>query len=210
MRRSLLPLLLAAPLFTTTGAQAADPASEAPVQPQIDRRDVRVPRFPSNDFEVGLFFGPYSTQNFGSSIALGGRLGYHITEDFFVEAAYGRTTVSDDAFKRVLPGGVFTPGENKLSYSDLSVGVNVLPGEVFLGRDHALPSQLYLIAGAGTTHFNGQRQQTFNFGLGTKVYWNDSFALRVDLRDHVFSLDLLGKRDSTHNLELTAGASFLF
>lgn len=208
--RSLLPsLLLSAGLLLPLSAVHAAPGDQ-PVVPQVDRRDVQPPRFPSNDFEVGVFGGPYATENFGSSLAWGLRLGYHITEDFFVEAAWGRTTVSDDAFKRVLPGGIFTPGQEKLEYANVSLGANVLPGEVFLGRDRALPSQLFLIGGVGTTHFNGQRQQTFNLGLGTKVYLSDRFALRVDLRDHLFSLDLLGQRDSTHNLELTAGASFLF
>jgi len=38
---------------------------------------------------------------------LGLRLGYHITEDFFVEGSYASTKVSDAAFRQVLPGGVF-------------------------------------------------------------------------------------------------------
>jgi outer membrane beta-barrel protein len=69
---------------------------------------------------------------------------------------------------------------------------------------------LYLIAGVGTTRFGSQRQQSFNLGLGAKVYLSDRLALRVDMRDHLFPLDLLGKRESTHNLELTTGLSLLF
>jgi len=38
----------------------------------------------------------------------------------------------------------------------------------------------------------------------------DWAALQVDMRDHVFSLDLLGKRQNTQNLELTAGLTFFF
>jgi hypothetical protein len=38
----------------------------------------------------------------------------------------------------------------------------------------------------------------------------DWFSLQVDLRDHVYSLDLLGRRQSTQNLELSAGATFFF
>ena len=37
----------------------------------------------------------------------GVRLGYHITEDFFVSAAYARTKGSDEAFRQILPGGLF-------------------------------------------------------------------------------------------------------
>lgn len=206
--RFLAALALAA---TPLLAAAADPApAEQPVQPQLERRELRLPRFPSNDFEAGLFLGSYSVQNFGTQAVGGLRLGYHLTEDWFVEAALGRAKVSDEAFRRVLPGGVLTPGNETLQYLNLSAGYNVLPGEVFVGAQRALPTQLYLIGGVGTTRFNGQRQQSFNLGLGWKVYLKDSFALRVDLRDHLFPLDLLGKRDSTQNLELTVGGSFLF
>ncbi|MFZ2989561.1 outer membrane beta-barrel domain-containing protein [Ideonella sp.] len=192
-------------------AQSTPPSAQ-PVVPQVERRELSLPRFPSNDFEIGLFGGPYATQNFGASLGGGLRLGYHITEDWFVEAALGKTTVSDDAFRRVLPGGVFTPGNEKLQYTNLSAGLNVLPGEVFFGsgQNRAMPSSLFIIGGVGTTRFNGQRAQTYNLGLGMKVFVRDWFALRADMRDHLFTVDLLGKRESTHNLELSAGFSFLF
>ena len=184
--------------------------SEQVVVPQVDRRDVRLPRFPSNDFEAGLLGGAYATQNFGTSAMGGLRLGYHITEDFFVEASLARTKVSDENYRRVLPGGIFPNGTDTLQSTSFSAGVNVLPGEVFIGRDRALPATLYLLAGAGTTRFNGQRQQTYHFGVGTKVYLRDWCALRVDMQDHIFSLDLLGKRQSSQNLTLSTGVSFLF
>ena len=207
LRHALASLMLAALPWT---AQADTDTSDQPVVPEVERRDIRLPHFPSRDFEVGLYGGAYSTQSFGASALGGVRLSYHITEDWFVEGAYGKTTVSDDAFKRVLPGGIFTPGQNTLQYTSLSAGLNLLPGEVFIGRKRALPFSLFVLGGGGTTKFNGQRQQTFNLGLGMKVLFADRFAWRVDLRDHLFSVDLLGKRESTHNLELTSGLSFIF
>ena len=51
---------------------------------------------------------------------------------------------------------------------------------------------------------------TFNVGFGYRVYLADWVALQLDLRDHIFSLDLLGKRESTQNLELTGGLTFYF
>ncbi|MEK8032195.1 outer membrane beta-barrel domain-containing protein [Ideonella sp. DXS29W] len=198
-----LPSLAAAQAQTQTN-------TEQVVVPQVDRREIQLPKFPSNDFEVGLYGGLYSTQNFGSSVAGGLRATYHITEDFFVEGAVGQTTVSDEAFRRILPGGIFTDNEEKLIYSNFNVGMNVLPGEVFFWRDRAMPSQVFILAGGGTTRFNGQRMKTIDVGVGIKVYMADWLAVRVDMRDNIYTLDLLGKRDSTHNIELNAGLSFLF
>ena len=208
IRTRLLAAAALLPLALVTGlpAQAAD----AVVEPQVDRRNVKLPKFPSNDFEVGLYGGVYSTQNFGSSVAGGARLTYHITEDFFVEGAAGMTKVSDEAFRRILPGGIFTGNTEKLVYSNLNIGMNVLPGEVFLWSNYAMPSQFFVLVGGGTTRFNGQRMQTIDFGVGYKVYVKDWFAVRVDMRDNIYTLDLLGKSDRTQNIELNAGLSFLF
>ncbi|MEP7102014.1 MAG: outer membrane beta-barrel domain-containing protein [Burkholderiales bacterium] len=206
-------LLAAALLATAASAFAADPPAKTTDQvvvPQVDRRDISVPRFPSNDFEIGTFVGTYATQNFGSSVVGGLRLGYHITEDFFVEGVYAQTKVSDASFRQVLPGGVFPDEKEKLSYYNLSVGYNVLPGEVFIGGKRAKPSAFYLIGGVGSTKFDQQRRPTYNLGAGMRLFLTDHVALQVDARDHIFTLDLLGKRQSTQNLEFTAGITAFF
>lgn len=223
MRNRVLSLLLiaglssAAPGFAQTAPAAGaanqsqnPPPNEQVIEPAVPRRDVRVPKIPNNDFIVGAFVGTYSTENFGASLVYGGRLGYHITEDFFVEALYGTTKVSDENFRLILPGGIFPEAEEKLDYYNLSVGYNILPGEVFFGSKYAKASALYLVAGVGSTKFLEQRKQTLNFGLGLRVFLKDWAAIQVDFRDHVYSLDLLGQRNSTQNLELTAGATFFF
>lgn len=81
---------VAAPALAQTTAPA--PAPQAPneqvIVPEVQRRDVRIPRFPSKDFEVGALVGTYATQSFGASAVGGVRLGYHLSEDFFVEGVY--------------------------------------------------------------------------------------------------------------------------
>lgn len=208
-------LLLAAGLAVDTLAQttpAPTPAvPEQVIVPQVDRRDVKLPRFASNDFSLGLFAGTYATQNFGTSGVSGVRLGYHITEDIFVEGTYGRSKVSDEDFRRIFPiGGIFVTPRQKLNYTNVVAGYNVLPGEVFFGKRLAKASQGYILAGVGTTDFAGQKRQTFTAGFGLRVVFNDWFAMQADVRDHVYSLDLLGKRSSTQNLEITAGLTLYF
>jgi outer membrane beta-barrel protein len=196
-----LARLLCCALLSAVAAQAADPA----VNPVVARQDIRLPRLPSKDFDVGLFTGTYATQNFGSAPVVGLRVGYHLSEDFFVQGSYGRSSVSDEAFRQVLPGGVFPRQKETLAYANLSLGWNLLPGEVFIGRGMAKASTVYLLGGIGSTHFFQQRRQTFTLGLGGRLLLRDRVAVTLDLRDHLFSLDLLGKRQSTQNLEATLG-----
>jgi outer membrane beta-barrel protein len=211
-------LLVAALAGVSFVAQAADAAanvepkaaSEQVIVPEVDRRDVKVPRIPSNDFTIGLFAGSYAVQNFGSSGVSGIRLGYHITEDFFVESNFARTKVSDELYRQILPGGIFVAEKQKLTYYNVMGGWNVLPGEVFFGRNNAKASALYLVLGVGSTKFVDQKHQTLSFGVGTRVFLTDWASVQVDLRDHRYSLDLLGKRQSTNNLEFTLGTTFFF
>ena len=216
VRAAALTLLAGAALALLAhgNARAADaPAADTSDQvivPQVERREVHKPKYPSNDFEIGLFAGSYSAQNFGTHFDWGARIGYDITEDFFVEASYRRTKVSDAEFRNILPGGIFTAEQEKLQSYDLSLGWNFLPGEVFIGKNWAKASTMYAIGGLGSTKFDSQRMQTWNFGLGAKLFLADWVALRADVRDHLYTLDLLGKRSTTQNPELTLGFAFFF
>jgi outer membrane beta-barrel protein len=212
-RLTLLALaLLATPAWaqTTAPPPQTQPSTEQVIVPQVERREIKRPKYPSNDFAVGLFGGTYATQNFGSSAVTGVRLSYHVTEDIFVDATLGKSKVSDEIFRQVLPGGVFVNRTETLSYYAISAGYNLLPGEVFFGRSTAKATQGYLVAGVGSTNFAGQKRQTLNAGFGLRLILADWFSMQADVRDHVFSLDLLGKRQTTQNPEVTLGLTLFF
>ena len=197
----------AAPPGTAAGAA---PGSEQVIVPQVQRRELWVPKYPSNDFSLGLYGGSYSTQNFGSAGVAGLRLGYHVTEDLFFEASLGRSRVSDADFRQVLPGGIFPSGRETLSYAEVVAGYNALPGEVFIGRGRAYATQGYVVLGLGSTKFASQTRQTFVGGFGLRLILGDHLALQADVRDHVYSLDLLGRLQSTQNPELCLGLTAFF
>lgn len=202
------------------GAQAAapqqQPSNEQVIQPHVERRPVKLPKHPSKDFEIGLYGGTYATQNFGTSLVAGVRLGYHISEDIFVQAVYAQTKVSDENYRQILPNGVFARPEETLKYYNLSAGYNLLPGEVFWGRNTAFASALYVMAGVGNTNFvssdkiNRRNRQTINYGAGLRVLFLDRFSAQIDMRQHLYTLDVLGRNESTKNLEWTGGLSFYF
>jgi len=193
-----------------TQLPAPQPANDQVIEPQVERRPVKVPHIPSNNFEVGIFGGAYDTENFGTNAVGGARLGYHITEDVFVEAVYGQTKVSDATFRLFLPGGIFPTQEQILRYYELDAGYNILPGEIFIGRTHAKVSAVYVVAGLGSTKFDGQSNETVDFGLGMRVFLADWVSLQCDMLDHVFSMDILGTRKDMQNIELTTGVTFFF
>jgi len=187
-------------------ARAADDAPG--LQPPVVRRQVKVPRIDTEDFEIGGFGGVLTIEDFGSSGVAGVRAAYHLTEDLFFEGTYARSTISDTSFRR-FGARIFPSEDEDLSYYNLSIGYNLLPGEVFIGR-RAMTSAFYLIAGAGNTHFVDEDHLTFNVGFGLRLLATDWLSLRIDVRDHIFESDILGESKYTNNVALTGGLGVFF
>ena len=207
---TLVSLLVAAlSLCAAVAARAAESVPEPVIPAQVDRRDVHIPKIKANDVEIGAFAGILSVQNFGAKPSAGLRLGYHVTEDFFLEGTYGRSTVSDQSYRRLgIP--IFSKEDIPLSYYYLSVGCNLFPGEIFLGKDRAMTSAVYLIGGVGNVNFNNENHTAYNFGIGIRVLPVDWFSMRFEMRDQLFTSDLLGKNELKHNFEMTLGAAAYF
>ena len=203
----LMTLSLIAPATAT--AQSAESIPEPVIPAQVDRRGIHIPKISANDIEVGAFAGVLSVQDFGAKSSSGLLLGYHVTEDFFVEGTYGRSTISDQSFRR-LGITIFNKEEVDLTYYHLSIGCNLFPGEVFVGKNWAMTSAVYLVGGVGNVNFNKENHTAYNFGIGIRVLPVDWFSMRFEMRDHMFTSDLLGKNELKHNFEMTLGLAAYF
>jgi len=172
---------------------------------------VSPPEIDTDDFEIGGYVGMMSVEDFGSNFVYGARLNYHASENFFVEATYGRTDTDKTSFE-ILSGGaqLLTDDQRELTYYDLSFGYNLLPGEVFVGGDRAFNSALYVLAGVGNTSFADDEFFTLVFGAGYRMLLLDSLAMHVNVRDHMFDSDLLGQNKTTHNIEFTLSMNYFF
>lgn len=201
-------------LTMTMNAYAAEPLTQRNdqvIEPKLERRDIITPKIDTEDFEVGAFFGFMSVEDFGVNAIYGANITYHITEDLFVEGRIGFTKTEETSYER-LSGAVqlLTDDQRNLTYYNLSLGYNLLPGEGFWSDKTAFTSSLFLTAGVGSTHFADDDRFTFSIGGGYKILPTDWYTIRVDLRDHIFSVDLLGESKRTHNIEMTIGATFFF
>jgi len=201
-------------LFGFGQKEAPPPSAEPPgqvIDPQVERRKVKEPAIDREDFEIGGFVGIMAIEDFGSNVSYGVRLAYHITEGFFVEATAGQSEGGLTSFE-VLSGGarLLTDDERVMTYYNLNLGYNIFPGEVFLGEGRAYNTNLYLIAGLGSTRFAGDDRFTVNVGAGYRFLLTDSVALHLDFRDHLFDIDLLGEEKTAHNLEGHLGVTVFF
>ncbi|HZO24037.1 MAG TPA: outer membrane beta-barrel domain-containing protein [Steroidobacteraceae bacterium] len=196
-------------------AQAAQQDSEASpprvIEPEVQRRKIKVPRIHSSNVELGLQYGFISIEDFGTQSTYGLSAAYHVTEDFFFLGEAGRAYAGRTSFE-TLGGNIqlLTSAERRFTYYDLSLGYNFLPGEAFLGRGVALSSAFYLVGGIGSTQFAGDDRFTVNFGAGYRVLPADWLAVHIQVQDRVFRTDLLGVSKLTNNMEATIGATVFF
>lgn len=192
--------------------EAAIVGGQAPViEPELERREIEVAAIDTEDFELGLYAGLMSIEDFGVNSVAGARFAYHITEKYFVELAAGASEGEETSFERLSGAAqLLTDDERSLSYYNLSLGYNLFPGEVYLGSDRAFNSTLYLIGGVGKTNFAGDDRFTLSFGMGVRLLPTDWFAIHADIRDNIYDVDLLGQEKTTHNLEAHLGVTFFF
>jgi outer membrane beta-barrel protein len=208
---------LAGTLVAACGSRGLDREAEADrerpvIDPDVERREVKEPEIDTEDFEVGAYVGFISIEDFGSNAVYGARLAYHITEGLFAEATYGMSEAGKTSYE-LLSGGqatLLTEDQRDFTYYDVSLGWNLLPGEVFFGGKRAFNSALYVVLGAGNTEFAGDDYFTVSYGAGYRVLLTDSIAAHFDVRDRMFDIDVTGEDKTTHNIEFTLGATLFF
>ncbi len=213
----LVRIILAAVLLTASSLSIAQHDGSNPgektildsiIEPDLDRRKIKESKIDSEHFEFGFFTGVMSVEDFGSNNVSGLRVAFHISEDWFIEGAYGVTEISETSAESLFD--IPLVEDRTLRYYNGSLGVNLFPGEIFIGRNHAFNSNVFLILGAGNTQFAGDEYLTYNFGGGFRLFITDWMTFRLDFRNHIFTHTVLGEEKSIQNLETHFGLSIYF
>jgi outer membrane beta-barrel protein len=201
-----------APVFAeATNDKSDDDELGKIITPDIKRRAIKEADLDSENFELGLFYGLLTVEDFGTNEVSGVTLAYHITENFFTEAAVGLSALQKTSYE-LLSGGIqlLTDDQRTLAYYNLSLGYNLLPGQVYVTENWHFDTNIYFIAGVGNTHFADKNFFTYNFGAGLRFYATDWLSMDLSMRDYAFSHELFGTNKNTNNLEGRFGLSIYF
>ena len=186
-----------------------DEASKT-AEPNIQREKIDVDAIDAYDLEIGVYAGQMSVVDFGTNPVTGIKLAYHVTENLFAQLSYGITDTEPSSFEVISGTNLLTEEQREYAYYDLSLGYNILPGESFVTDNTVFNSAFYGTLGIGSTDFAGDQRYTYSVGLGYRLLMNDWLALYVEVKDHVFDIDILGEDKTTHNINLTLGATVFF
>ncbi|MCG6885858.1 MAG: outer membrane beta-barrel domain-containing protein [Proteobacteria bacterium] len=212
IRSLLLTLLMASPCLPLAAAETSEQELKPVIQPEVSRTEFQESRIDTEDFEVTGFLGILSIEDFGTNPVYGAKLGYHISEELFVEGVIGTSEAGLTSAEALNPTGatLLSDDERQFTYYNLSVGFNLLPGETFPTKNTTYNTDLYLVAGAGSTQFAGADHFTLNFGLGYRFYATDYLAIKADFQDLLLNVDITGENKTTHNLQFTLGVAYFF
>ena len=109
--------------------QTADGDQPPVIEPEVERREINPRKIDTENFEVGVFAGQLSVEDFGVNTVAGARFAYHITEGFFVELTAGQSTTEETSFERLSGAAqLLTDEQRELTYYNVSLGFNIFPG----------------------------------------------------------------------------------
>jgi len=188
-----------------------DLSGELPeVSPEIARREVDIPKIDALDFEVGIYGGMLNVEDFGANYLSGVSAMFHITEDVFLNANYGRSQVKDENFRRLNLPLFGESGKRSISELNVLVGWNILSGEMFWSKKTAFTTDLYLLVGAGSVDFDDESYFEMIGGVGVKILITDWLALRMEAKVSEYESSFLGFKNKSHNVDAITGISVFF
>jgi len=181
------------------------------IEPQIERVEFDESQIDSYDFEIAVYGGVLAMEHFDTNAVIGLKIGYHVSEDFFVQASYGSSEVGETSYEKLSGGAsLLSDSERDVEYYLFSIGFNLLPGEAFLTDSTTLNTVLYISGGMGVTQFAGDDLSTIALAVGYRTIFIDGFSVDLEMRDLIFDIDTFGEDDTTHNLELTLALNLFF
>jgi len=192
-------------------AQSDEEQDTVLIEPQIERTEFDESKIESDDFELAIYTGYLAVEDFNTDFVTGVKLGYHVTEDFFVQASYGKGSVGETSFERLSGGApLLSDSERDIEYYLVALGFNLFPGEAFVTDSTTFNTVLYISGGVGTTTFAGDDRFTIAYAVGHRTLFADGVSLDIEMRDLIFEQDIFGSDETTNNLEFTVSLNLFF
>lgn len=222
---SVCALLLCASNFVhaqETPATPAAPDSPGAGSPCVDEKakaeliaKKRGRRLDQRDFvktarhELTVQGGYYVSDLLDGTFLVGAAYTYHLTEDVGIEASFGYSQVRSTVAKRLEAdrGVTILPKEDRVYLVFTDLVWSPIHGKMRVFADTIVHFDLHGAVGVGVidnaTSFGAAGQ----FGLGAKVLLGKSWALRLDVRDHLYRQQVLQVNQYVQDFSLTLGVS---
>ncbi|TQV74207.1 outer membrane beta-barrel domain-containing protein [Exilibacterium tricleocarpae] len=200
--------LLSGPVY---GQDTQDNSSTVTIiQPDKEVKKAEFAEIDTERFELGVFGGTLSVEDFGNSPVMGFTVGYHINPRFMAQVGYGQSDVGRAAFEEALGADFLSESDKEFTYTSASLGYRLFYGRSFFGARNKFNSRLYLIAGVEDVEFAGESNTGIVLGTTYKIIVTDWLTWNIDLRNHIFDREFLADEKTTQNVEFGVGFTVFF
>jgi len=178
-----------------------DGSKDRLILPNIDQQE-KNNAVDQEDFEVMVYSGSYSLEEFDNQLFLGLKGSLFFTSRIFLDAEYGTS---------FLRGTLDTnePINTRLNRYGVGLGYNLLKGKVFLGSGQVLSNELYVKYARGNIDTADTKNNYNSFGVGIRVLGiKDKFSFHTGASKD--NIDSSGGILTGSNLKLFAGLGMYF
>jgi len=162
-----------------------------------------------NRHELTLQGGYYVSDLLDGTFIVGAAYTYHINEDVGIEASFGFSQVRSTVAKRLEQDRSVTvlPPADKVYLVFTDLIWSPVHGKLRMFADTVLHFDIYGAAGVGLIDNATSLGAAGQFGLGSKLFLGRSWAIRLDVRDHVYKQQILSSTSYVNDISLTLGVS---
>lgn len=178
------------------------------IEPNKPVTSVQAAAIDTEKFELGVYGGLISIEDFNTNTVTGLSFSYHITGSFLATLNYGTATVSKAAFEDV--AGLNFLEDYDFTYTSILAGYKLVDGRSFLRKRHKFNSAIYLQAGAAQVEFAGQDNAGLVIGASYRTVITDWLTMNLDIRDTMVDVELNNNSKKTNNTEMAIGINALF
>ena len=178
------------------------------ISPEIKRDARKAPVIDTEKFETTAYIGAYKMDGFRAEPIAGVRINFHSSDLFFVEGSVAKGQAKDINLDKSGRGSVFD-GET-MNYMNISLGINILPGQIFIGKNRAINTTFYLATGMGRLSVDQEHYSSLHFGGGLRAIPTDWLSYHMDVRSYFLNKNFLDPDDTSHNIEYTFGVGLFF
>ncbi|MCW8876380.1 MAG: outer membrane beta-barrel domain-containing protein [Kangiellaceae bacterium] len=180
------------------------------IEPKSKNTRAKSAKIDTEKFEIGVYLGSLSVEDFGTNQAMGISFLYHFSPTVFAQFSYGSSDVGRATFEEVAGQDFLSDDDEVFSYTQIAAGYKLFHGRSFLGEKSKFNSHIYLTGGLENVEFAGESNIGLVVGTTYKVVSTDWLTWNFELKNHIFERDFLADKKMTNNIEFSVGFNVLF
>jgi outer membrane beta-barrel protein len=159
--------------------------------------------------ELTVQGGYYVSDLLDGTVIVGAAYTYHMTEDAGIEASFGYSQVRSSVAAELerSHGVMVLPKQDRVYHVFTDLVWSPVHGKLRVFADSIVHFDIHGAVGVGIIDNATSFGVAGQFGVGTKIFLSKSWAIRLDVRDHLYKQQVLDVNQYVQDFSLTLGVS---